>query len=92
FIMLAGHNPLAFASRFSWLILALLLVMGVSIRHFFNTQHKGLPSPWWTWGITVACGVLMAWLSSFGPVLNTSPSRASAEPVMDEKAKLAFAK
>lgn len=67
FVMIGNHYPLAFATRFSWLILALVLVMGVAIRHFYNTRHSGLPSPWWTWGVTVACGVLIAWLSSFGP-------------------------
>jgi len=67
FLMIANHYPLAFATRFSWLILALVLVMGVAIRHFYNTRHSGLPSPWWTWGVTVACGILIAWLSSFGP-------------------------
>jgi uncharacterized membrane protein len=67
FIMIGNHYPLAFATRFSWIILALVIVMGVLIRHFYNTRHKGLPSPWWTWGGTVLCGLLIVWLSSFGP-------------------------
>ena len=50
FVMLSGHYPLAYATRWSWAIFALLLVMGGVIRHFFNVRHQGKPSPWWTWG------------------------------------------
>ena len=50
FVMISGHYPLAYATRWSWVILALLLVMGGVMRHFFNVRHQGLPSPWWTWG------------------------------------------
>ena len=47
FVMIGNHYPLAFASRFNWLIFALILVIGAVIRHFYNTRHQGLPSPWW---------------------------------------------
>src|SRR3546814_6643500 len=40
FTMIANHYPLAFASRWNWLILAVVLAMGAVIRHFFNTRHK----------------------------------------------------
>src|SRR3546814_1716568 len=36
FTMIANHYPLAFASRWNWLILAVVLAMGAVIRHFFN--------------------------------------------------------
>ena len=41
FVMIGNHYPLAFASRWSWAILAIVLIMGAVIRHFFNEQHKG---------------------------------------------------
>ena len=40
FVMIANHYPLAFANRWNWLILAVVLVMGAVIRHYFNTKHK----------------------------------------------------
>ena len=67
FVMLSGHYPLAYATRWSWVIFALLLVMGGVLRHFFNVRHQGRPSPWWTWGVAVACGLAIVWLSTLGP-------------------------
>ena len=86
FVMISGHYPLAYATRWSWVILALLLVMGGVMRHFFNVRHQGLPSPWWTWGAAVVCGALIVWLSTLGPAQETRSrakraDAASAAPV-----------
>jgi uncharacterized membrane protein len=75
FVMISGHYPLAYATRWSWIIFALLLVMGAVIRHFYNQRHKGAPSPWWTWWAAIACGLLIVWLSTLGPA-HTEPPRA----------------
>ena len=52
FLMLSNHYPLAFASPYNWLIAALVFLMGVTIRHYFNTMHTGAPAPTWTWLVT----------------------------------------
>ncbi len=80
FVMISNHYPLAFASRFNWLILALVLVVGAVIRHFYNTRHKGLPSPWWTWGVATAGMLLIIWLSTIKPA-DVEAAEAPAEPV-----------
>ena len=64
FVMIGNHYPLAFAGRWNWLILAVVLVVGAVIRHFFNQRHKGAPSPWWTWAVAAAGLVLVVWLSA----------------------------
>lgn len=66
FLMLSNHYPLAFASEFNWLIAGLVFLMGVTIRHFFNTMHAGGGMLWWTWGATVALFVAIIWLSTVG--------------------------
>jgi uncharacterized membrane protein len=82
FVMLSGHYPLAYATRWSWLIFALLLVMGGVIRHFYNVRHQGRPSPWWTWGVAVACGLVIVWLSMMGPAgAAAAPGAKRAEAV-----------
>jgi len=40
FLMLSNHYPLAFATQHSWIIAALVFLMGVTIRHYFNTMHN----------------------------------------------------
>jgi uncharacterized membrane protein len=67
FVMISNHYPLAYATRWSWLILALVIVMGGVIRHFYNARHQRLPSPWWTWGVAAACAAGAIWLSTLGP-------------------------
>jgi uncharacterized membrane protein len=80
FVMIAGHSPLAFATRFSWLILGCLIVMGALIRHFYNERHKGHADPWWTWGASVGLGCLIVWLSLQGPAGVSTKRRADAAP------------
>ena len=67
FLMLSNHYPLFFATRFNWLIVAIVLLIGPVIRHFFNSRHEGKGSPWWTWGVAAAGMAAIAWLSAAGP-------------------------
>ncbi|WP_036761524.1 urate hydroxylase PuuD, partial [Leisingera daeponensis] len=52
FLMLSNHYPLAFATEYNWLIAALVFLMGVTIRHYFNSNHAGTSNPTWTWPVT----------------------------------------
>ena len=67
FLMLSNHYPLFFATQYNWLIVAIVLLIGPVIRHFFNSQHAGKGSPWWTWGVAAAGMIAIAWLSAAGP-------------------------
>jgi uncharacterized membrane protein len=78
FLMISNHYPLAFASRFNWLIFALVLVVGAIIRHFYNERHAGRPNPWWVWWVATVGMVLIAWLST------AAPSGPSAEAAAGE--------
>ncbi len=64
FLMLSSHYPLAFASSMNWLIASLVFLMGVTIRHFFNTMHARKGRVWWTWGLTALIFALIVWLSA----------------------------
>lgn len=66
FLMLSNHYPLAFATQHSWIIAALVFLTGVTIRHWFNSRHARKGAPYWTWGVTVALMLAIAWLSSAG--------------------------
>ncbi|RKF14122.1 cysteine desulfurase [Roseovarius spongiae] len=67
FLMLSNHAPLAFATQYNWLIAALVFLMGVTIRHYFNTRHARKGNPHWTWAVTVLLFLCIAWLSTAGP-------------------------
>ena len=64
FLMLSNHYPLAFGTPYAWIIACLVFLMGVSIRHYFNSMHSRTGKPNWTWGLTLILFVLIAWLSS----------------------------
>src|ERR1700687_1369839 len=40
-LMISNHYPLLFATRYNWLIVAIVLALGPIIRHFFNERHAG---------------------------------------------------
>ena len=40
FLMLSNHYPLAFATEYNWIIAALVFLMGVTIRHYFNSSAR----------------------------------------------------
>lgn len=81
FLMLSNHYPLAFASEYNWLIASLVFLMGVTIRHFFNTHHAHKGTPWWTWGVTVVLFVICVWLSSFTGTGAGDDTEAALSPV-----------
>ena len=41
FVMIGSHYPMVFATDYAWIILALVLLIGAVIRHFFNTKPAG---------------------------------------------------
>ncbi len=63
FLMLSNHYPLAFASEWNWVIAALVFLMGVTIRHYFNTIHARAGNPIWTWPVTIIIFIFIMWLS-----------------------------
>jgi uncharacterized membrane protein len=66
-LMISNHYPLLFATRYNWLIVAIVLALGPVIRHFFNSRHAGQGSPWWVWGVAAAGMGAIALLSAAGP-------------------------
>jgi uncharacterized membrane protein len=86
-LMMSNHYPLIFATRYNWLIVAILLLLGPVIRHFFNARHAGKKSPWWVWIVAAAGMIAILWLSAAGP-----PGAAvGALPKVQSKAQPAFA-
>jgi uncharacterized membrane protein len=64
FLMLSNHYPLAFSSRWNFVIVGLVIIMGAAIRHFFNTMHAHGPKLWWPWGVAALSFAIAAFLST----------------------------
>jgi uncharacterized membrane protein len=64
FLMLSNHYPLVFGTEYNWLTASLVFLMGVTIRHWFNSKHARKGNPHWTWGLTVLLFLIIAWLST----------------------------
>ncbi|GGA44728.1 urate hydroxylase PuuD [Pelagibacterium lentulum] len=82
FFMLSGHYPLAYATEYSWIIAGLIFLIGVLIRHFFNTMHATGRKEYWTWAAATILFIVIMWLS-------TSP-RIGGEPQGPSEAALRF--
>ena len=63
FLMLSNHYPLAFGTQYTWIIASLVFLMGVTIRHYFNSNHARTGNPTWTWAVTAVIFVIIMWLS-----------------------------
>ncbi len=66
FLMLSNHYPLVFATEYNWIIASLVFLMGVTIRHYFNSLHARKGNPHWTWAATTVLFLLCVWLSAVG--------------------------
>ena len=87
FLMLSNHYPLAFATDWNWLIASLVFLMGVTIRHFFNTMHARGGYRWWTWAVTAILFLAIIGLS-LAP-LSESYDEAEARALTPAEARYA---
>ena len=67
FFMLSNHYPLAFSAELNWAIAPLVFLLGVSIRHFFNTFHAEGRKLYWTWVVSLFIFLVIIGLSIYRP-------------------------
>jgi uncharacterized membrane protein len=89
FLMLSNHYPLAFATQYNWVIASMIFLIGVLIRHFFNTKHESGKFLGWPWFLSAVLFILIMWLSTNPKIsgltedkmatLNAAPYMASAQ-------------
>jgi len=82
FLMLSNHYPLAFATQFNWVIASLIFLIGVLIRHYFNTMHARKGRPHWTWGLAAVLFIVIMWLSTAPAVLTDEPRLSALQQQM----------
>ncbi|MBR0701913.1 urate hydroxylase PuuD [Bradyrhizobium diazoefficiens] len=96
-LMISNHYPLLYATRFNWIIVAIILALGPVIRHFFNERHAGRQSPWWVWGVAAIGVIAILFLSAAGPreaktaALPAQPSLAAVEEIVMARCSMCHA-
>lgn len=80
FLMLSNHYPLAFATPYNWVIAGLVFLMGVTIRHYFNSLHARSGNPTWTWLVTVLLFIGIMMLSQ-APLDHDTYEASEARPL-----------
>lgn len=64
FLMLSNHYPLAFATEYNWVIASMVFLIGVLIRHYFNTKHLKGEELLWPWFLSAVLFILIMWIST----------------------------
>ncbi|MCX8279519.1 urate hydroxylase PuuD [Phyllobacterium sp. 0TCS1.6C] len=84
FLMLSNHYPLAHSTQFNWVIAALVFILGVLIRHYFNSRHAGTGNPHWTWLASAIIFIVIIWLSTVPKLLGGQEKiSASAQALIE---------
>ena len=86
FIMISNHYPLIYATKYSWLIISIILIIGALIRHFFNIKHTGAKPPYWVCVPIIILGSIIFYISDLGkPKLNNVKNTATLIELIPEK-------
>nr|MDQ2681448.1 urate hydroxylase PuuD [Candidatus Eremiobacteraeota bacterium] len=83
FIMISGHYPMTYDSRYGWLVLAFIGIAGVLVRYFFILTHQKRLVP----ALPIAAVLIL-----LGVAVAIAPHRASSSlPVSFETVRPIFA-
>lgn len=86
FIMISIHYPLIYATKYSWIIISIILIIGALIRHFFNVKHTGAKPPYWVCVPIIILGSIIFYISDLGkPKLNNVKNTATLIEIIPEK-------
>ena len=102
FLMMGTHYPLFYATKYNWLIVAIVLAIGPLMRVFFNFRHANegadwKKSPWWTWVLVAFGAIAIGWLSSLGlrdnqrSEIPPAPKFAVVENIMQSRCSMCHA-
>ena len=86
FVMISNHYPLIYATKYSWIIISIILIIGALIRHFFNIKHTGAKPPYWVCVPIIILGSIIFYISDLGkPKLNNIKNTANLIELIPEK-------
>ena len=83
-MMISNHYPVLFGQAHSWVIIALILIIGGVARHYFNTSHAGGTgrAVQWQWPVAAAFMVVLVLVASYQPASEGSEELVSSNDVL----------
>ena len=79
FIMISAHFPFIYGHEYNWLILAIISVIGASVRHYFNLRNKKKYNVWIL--PTAAAGMICLMLYVSLPKINNNLEKNTFEEI-----------
>ncbi len=70
-MMISNHFPIAFGHPYHWVLIAAILVIGATVRIWFNLHEAGIHGPvtHWQWPLVIALTFGSIWFSAWRPDL-----------------------
>jgi uncharacterized membrane protein len=99
FLMLSNHYPQVFGAGHAWAVVAIALLLGAAVRHWFNTYEAG-GSGWrlaWQWpaAVVLALGLTATARPAAGPAAaaarNAHPLDAAAFEIVERRCTVCHA-
>lgn len=83
-MMISNHYPIAFGHPHSWVLIAMILVIGAAIRDWFNGHDKALAgrAMRWQWPTAILLSICMMWFSSWRPDQTAAMQTTEVSPSM----------
>tara|TARA_R110000868_G_scaffold10313_12_gene50613 strand:- start:5055 stop:6266 length:1212 start_codon:yes stop_codon:yes gene_type:complete len=84
-MMVSQHYPMLYDNENSWLVVTLILLVGASIRHFFNLMHTGRPimTLRWQWPVAAVLMALLIVYISWKPAPDPSAAKIEVPSASD---------
>ena len=78
FIMISNHFPNTFAHQMNWLILIAIILIGATVRHFFNLKNKGHLNIW-ILPVAAAAIFMLIFVTKPADSITNNPDKATFE-------------
>ena len=83
-MMISNHYPILFGQAHSWVIIALILLVGGVVRHYFNTSHAGGTGRalQWQWPLAAVLMIILIAVATYKPGGEKSEDLISSKDVL----------
>jgi uncharacterized membrane protein len=88
FVMVSNHYPATYGHPWGWAILAVLFVIGVLVRHWFNLRNAGRSNAWLL-PAAVAGLAALAVATAPRPTVGTAPAGVASAPFAEVRVVIA---